>query len=128
MYLRSTACPTPLSKATKTQQQKRCFHTEIMLRRSIHLYEMMQTACMREGLYIEHVSGILIFSLVFTQPQDGTEWGETTLTGNEKIEDTVQCVSTSGRPGHATLMVRDIRGIVLTDWGIAFRRPTTGDE
>eukprot|EP00903_Cladosiphon_okamuranus_P018773 g17270.t1 len=38
--------------------------------------------------------------------KDGTEWGETTLTGNEKIEDTVQCVSTSGRPGHATIQVR----------------------
>lgn len=37
--------------------------------------------------------------------QDGTEWGETTLTGNEKVEDTVQCISSSGRPGHATLNV-----------------------
>ncbi|CAM9126765.1 unnamed protein product, partial [Ectocarpus sp. 12 AP-2014] len=38
--------------------------------------------------------------------KDGTEWGETTLTGNEKVEDTVQCISTSGRPGHATLNVK----------------------
>ncbi|CAM9854941.1 unnamed protein product [Pylaiella littoralis] len=38
--------------------------------------------------------------------KDGSEWGEATLTGNEKIEDTVQCVSSSGRPGHATLTVR----------------------
>lgn len=41
-----------------------------------------------------------------THRQDGSQWGETTLTGNEKIEDTVQCVSTSGRPGHATIQVR----------------------
>eukprot|EP00752_Nemacystus_decipiens_P002105 g2012.t1 len=38
--------------------------------------------------------------------KDGTQWGETTLTGNEKIEGTVQCVSSSGRPGHATIEVR----------------------
>lgn len=42
----------------------------------------------------------------FTLRQDGTQWGETTLTGTEKIEGTVQCVSTSGRPGHATIQVR----------------------
>ena len=39
--------------------------------------------------------------------QDGTEWAETGLTGNEKIEDTVQCVSQNSRPGHATIHVSD---------------------
>lgn len=52
--------------------------------------------------FLVHVPRITFF----THPQDGTQWGETTLTGNEKIEDTVQCVSTSGRPGHATIQVR----------------------
>lgn len=47
----------------------------------------------------------LMFSAFTTHRQDGTQWKETTLTGNEKIEDTVQCVSTSGRPGHATIQV-----------------------
>lgn len=42
----------------------------------------------------------------FAHRQDGTQWAETSLTGSEKIEDTVQCVSTSGRPGHATVQVR----------------------
>lgn len=39
--------------------------------------------------------------------KDGTEWEETGLTGNEKIEDTVQCVSMNSRPGHATIQVKN---------------------
>lgn len=44
--------------------------------------------------------------------QDGTEWAETGLTGNEKIEDTVQCVSLNSRPGHATIQVNDGRSLL----------------
>lgn len=39
----------------------------------------------------------------FIRHKDGTEWTDTELSGNEKIEDTVQCVSTSGYPGHASV-------------------------
>lgn len=45
--------------------------------------------------------------------KDGTEWEETQLTGNEKIEDTVECISLSGRPGHNTIEVR-LRAAVQT--------------
>ena len=40
--------------------------------------------------------------------QDGTAWEETGLSGNEKIEDTVQCISLNSRPGHTTIEVKSI--------------------
>ena len=43
-----------------------------------------------------------------TSHQDGTEWAEATLTGNEKVQDTITCISVSGRPGHASLQVGQI--------------------
>lgn len=46
-----------------------------------------------------------LFASLLRRPQDGTEWGETTLKGDEKIEDTIQCISTSGYPGHASIEV-----------------------
>lgn len=37
--------------------------------------------------------------------QDGTEWVEAELTGDEKVEGTITCISVSGRPGHTSLEV-----------------------
>ncbi|CAM9979234.1 unnamed protein product [Ascophyllum nodosum] len=42
-----------------------------------------------------------------TGKKDGTEWAEATLTGNEKVQDTITCISVSGRPGHASLQVKN---------------------
>eukprot|EP00904_Undaria_pinnatifida_P000745 jgi/Undpi1/10671/HiC_scaffold_29.g13120.m1 len=39
--------------------------------------------------------------------KDGTAWEETGLSGNEKIEDTVQCISLNSRPGHTTIEVKN---------------------
>ncbi|KAG5181352.1 hypothetical protein JKP88DRAFT_215237 [Tribonema minus] len=38
---------------------------------------------------------------------DGTSWDHVKLTGKEKITATVQCISSSGRPGYATINVKN---------------------
>ncbi|CAM9592906.1 unnamed protein product, partial [Choristocarpus tenellus] len=39
--------------------------------------------------------------------QDGSEWKETALSGKEKIEATLEVIGLMGRPGHASLEVRN---------------------
>lgn len=51
----------------------------------------------------------------FLAEQDGSEWAETNVTGDDKIEDTVQCLSQSGRPGHTSIQVRALQCLLRVE-------------